>query len=149
MSDIFVKLDAEYASDPKLLEAGPLAELLYVRSLCFCKRTMSDGVIRVTQLPVVALGIPSARKLADKLVEVNAWAEVHEPQKDGALRLVAWEIPAWLKRNKSAATIAKEREDRRAASVLANHTQHHVGKGKKPSSKCELCKAEATPDYMQ
>lgn len=139
MSDLFVKLDAEYASDPKLLEAGPLAELLYVRSLCFCKRTLVDGFIRERQLAVIAVGIPSPSKHAAALVEVGAWERV-----DGG-----WQVAAWLKRNKSARQIAEEREAKRAASLLANHTQHHVGKGKKPSPRCELCRAEANPDYMQ
>lgn len=143
MSGLYVKLDAEYASDDRLIEAGPLAELLYVRGLCFCKRTMVDGTITRRQLAAVALGIPSPEKHARTLVDVGAWAETD----------TGWTITAWLKRNKSVEQICAEREAKRAASVLANHTQHHVGPGKKPSPKCELCNAQngadEGPDYLR
>lgn len=135
MSGLYVKLDAEYASDDKLIAAGPLAELLYIRGLAFCKRQMVDGIIKTNQLAAVALGIPSAARHAAALVEHGAWAPI-----DGG-----WLIAAWLKRNKSAAEIADDREARRVASVEANHAQHHVGTGKKRSPKCEICRAERAP----
>jgi hypothetical protein len=133
MSGLYVKLDAEYASDDKLIAAGPMAELLYIRGLAFCKRQMVDGVIKTNQLAAVALGIPSAAKHAAALVEHGAWVTV----RDG------WRIAAWLKRNKSVAEITDDREARRVASMEANHAQHHVGPGKKRSPKCDACRAES------
>ena len=47
MSGLFVPLDVEYDSDDKMIEAGPMAELLYVRGMAFAKRTGSDGNIRM------------------------------------------------------------------------------------------------------
>lgn len=138
MSGLYVKLDAEYACDPRLLEAGPLAELLYIRGLCFCKRTMVDGIITDRQLNVIALGIPKPAGLAAALVDCGAWLRTD----------TGWIIAAWLKRNKSAEQITAEKEAKRRASVLANHTQHHVGK--KPSPTCELCRSfdgSALEDY--
>lgn len=135
MSGLFVKLDAEYATDDKLIAAGPLAELLYVRGLAFSKRQMVDGLIKTNQLPAVGIGIPSPAKHAAKLVEVGAW----EVTKDG------WVITGWLKRNKSAAAIIEDKALRARASAEANHAQHHVGPGKKKSLKCEICREESGP----
>jgi outer membrane biosynthesis protein TonB len=135
MSGLFIQLDAEYATDEEFIEAGPHAELLYIRALAFCKRKMLDGRFTRNQLAAVALGIPNPRKAADALVAVGLWSVTAE----------GWEIPAWLKRNKPAAQIVEEREMRRMASVEANHAQHHVGEGKRPSPKCELCRSGKAP----
>lgn len=134
-SGVFLKLDAEYASDDEIIEAGPLPELLFIRGLVFCKRKKLDGVISKSQLASVALGIPNATKHARALVTVGLW----EQTTDG------WTIPSWLKHNKSAAELDADKEARRIASVEANHAQHHVGPGKKRSPKCELCRAETAP----
>lgn len=135
MSGLFVKIDAEYPSDDEFIEAGPMAELLFIRGCCFCKRKRLDGTISRAQLDIVAGKIPSAAKHAAKLVEVGLW----ELTDDG------WLILSWLKWNKSAAEIVDDKEARRRASVEANHAQHHVGVGKRTSPKCEICRAEQPP----
>lgn len=142
MSGLYVPLDVEYDSDDKLILAGPMAELLYVRGLVFAKRTMSNGDISAAQLTVVGRGIPSAAKHAAKLSEVGAWR----------VTATGWHIAAWLKRNKSVDTIASERDAKKAASVKANHERWHVGSDGKPSVTCPLChpipdpKPDAKPD---
>jgi hypothetical protein len=135
---LYVPLDVDYASDDKLIEAGPLAELLYIRGLAFCKRTMSDGRIKRAQLTVVAHGIPSARKHVYQLVDVGLWRETSD----------GWAIVAWLKRNKSAAQIRSDSETKKAASALANHRRWHIGEGKEPSFSCPHCypKPDPKPD---
>lgn len=131
---LFVPLDVDYASDDKLIEAGPMAELLYVRGLAFCKRTMSDGHIRRSQLTAVGLGIPSASKHAQRLVDVGAWT----------VTSYGWRVSSWLKRNKSAAQIRLESDTKKKNSILANHRRWHVGEGKEPSISCPHC--YPTPD---
>lgn len=135
MSGLFVRIDAEYTSDDEFIEAGAMAELLFIRGCCFCKRKRLDGVISRAQLATVAARIPSPLKHADTLVRVGLW----ERTADG------WFIPSWLKWNKSAAQIDEDKEIRRRASVEANHAQHHVGEGKRPSLRCEICRAEQPP----
>ena len=132
---LFVKLNAEYNTDDEFIEVGPMAELLYIRALAFCKRKMLDGTISTGQLISVALGIPAPAKHAASLVRVGLW----EATADG------WTVTGWAKWNKSAAEITDEQESRRRASMEANHAQHHVGPGKKKSPKCELCRAEHAP----
>ena len=136
MSGVFVPLDAEYDSDDKIMEAGHLAELLFVRGLAFSKRTMSDGNISRAQLVIVGRGIPSAKRQADVLVSVGLWRETAK----------GWHIVAWAKRNKSAQEIDQIRTARKTASIEANHKRWHVGPDGKPSATCPLCSSEPPSD---
>ena len=43
-------LSAHYYKDDAVADAGPMAELLYVRGLAFCADVLSDGYISDTQL---------------------------------------------------------------------------------------------------
>jgi hypothetical protein len=135
MPGLYVPLDVEYASDDKLIEAGPMAELLYIRSLAFSKRRRSDGAIRRSQIAAVAHGIPAAAKHAARLVEVGAWTATPD----------GWRITAWLRHNKSAADIKADSDAKKAASALANHRRWHVGEGKEPSLSCHHCYPRSDP----
>ena len=135
MSTLYVPLDVEFDSDDKLILAGPMAELLYVRGLAFAKRTMSNGDITRAQLAVVGRGIPSAAKHAARLVETGAWSATAS----------GFHIAAWLKRNKSVDDITREREGKKAASIKANHERWHVGPDSKPSVTCPLCHPTSDP----
>jgi hypothetical protein len=134
MPGLHVQLDVEYANDPKMIDAGPLAELLYVRSLCFAKRTMRNGHITRSQLRAISLGIPSASRHAERLCEVGAW----EKTDDG------WRITAWLRRNKSAERIARETAAKRLKSLMGNHERWHVKEAKFDPT-CELCNPHDDP----
>lgn len=130
MTGLYVKLDVEYMSNPKLLEAGPLAELLYVRSLCFAKRTMKDGVLTRSQVGFVTHGVPSAKRHIDALVAEGLWEDCGNG---------AYQIAGWLDRNKSASQIEHESEIKRQSSILANHERWHAVPDGKPSASCPLC----------
>lgn len=135
---LFVPLDVEYASDDEFLEAGPLAELLYIRSLCFCKRKMTDGKVKRSQLQVVAGNIPNAAKHAAKLVDVGLWV----------LDVDGWDVPAYLKRNPSKLEVETERDLAREAGIRGNHERWHVAPDGKPSAKCPICREQmvGSPD---
>jgi hypothetical protein len=130
MSGLYVPLDVEFASDDKIMRAGPLAELLYVRGLAFCKRTMSDGVITREQLAIVARGIGKPYWQAARLVEEGLWNATGS----------GWEVVTFLRRNKSKLAIETDREVRRNAAQKANHDRWHVGDQGKPSTSCPLCR---------
>ena len=140
MSGLFVPLDVEYDSDDKIILAGPLAELLYIRSLAFCKRTMKNGIVSRTQLIVISRGLKSPAKLAAKLVEVGLWIDAGDK----------WTIPAWSKRNKLAEDIVADREHKKQASIKGNHERWHVGEEAKRSLTCPLCypKPDPKPDPL-
>jgi len=138
MSGLYVPLDVEYDSDDKLILAGPMAELLYVRGLAFCKRTMSNGDITRAQLAVVGRGIPSAAKHASALVETGAWLDQGD----------RWHVAAWLKRNKSVAEIKQDKANKKVASEMGNHKRWHTGPDGHPKADCSLCfpNGNPTPD---
>lgn len=140
MVGLHVQLDVEYASDDKLIEAGPLAELLYVRGLCFAKRTLRDGVISHGQLTAVGIGIPSVTKHARRLVEVGAWTATP----------TGYRITNWLKRNKSAAQVKAEASRKSKDSIAKNHKRWHVDENKSNPT-CPLCYPELdhSPDPNQ
>lgn len=107
----YAPLSAHYYKDDAVAEAGPMAELLYVRGLAFCADVLSDGFISEVQLVrFVGVGIPQARKHAERLVLVGLW-EKAEPGlfgSDGA----GYVVKAWAKWNLTKAQIqAKQRRD--------------------------------------
>lgn len=132
MAGLFIQLDVEYASDDEFIEAGPMAELLFVRGLCFMKRKKTDGKVKRVQLPNVAGNIPNAAKHAQSLVTVGLW----EVTQDG------WYCPSYLKRNPSKADIELEQEMAKEAGEKGNHERWHIGADGKPSAKCRLCRAD-------
>jgi hypothetical protein len=132
MSWLYVPLDVNYAEDDKIIEAGPMAELLYVRSLAFAKRDRRDGRISDGQIrDSVAPRIPKHRALADRLVDVGLW------QRNGS----GIYISAWLKRNEAAAAIADKKS---TAGALGNHIKwgHEEPDGKPPTADCSVCVAK-------
>lgn len=133
---LFVPLDVDYMSDPKIMRLkDPLSELLYVRALCFAKRTLSDGFIHDAQLPMLCTGfgrdVARPGRMVDRLVRdldvTGLWRRVQD----------GYQIVAWSKRNTSAATIKAASEKRRLAGQKANHERWHVNG--KVSSDCPFC----------
>jgi hypothetical protein len=138
MSGLHVPLDVEYAADDAIIDAGPMAELLYIRGLAFCKRTMSDGRITDRQLSSVALGINAAKKHAARLVEVGLWTRGRDH----------WAIVNWLKYNAPAAEIEAARDMAKANGVRGNHERWHLDENgvlAKPSPKCAICRSMYRP----
>jgi hypothetical protein len=72
----YVKLDSNYWLDARLMDAGPLAEVLYVRAMCLAARLGIDGVLVDPQVQQCGLGIRKWRVHADKLVAVGLWERV-------------------------------------------------------------------------
>lgn len=82
----YAPLSAHYYKDDAIADAGPMAELLYIRGLAFCADVLSDGYISDTQLTrFVGVGIPTVKKHADALCKVELWI-----RDDGGYRVVAW-----------------------------------------------------------
>lgn len=127
---LFVPLDVEFATDPKILAAGPLAAYLYIVSLAHAKRNPStDGGIHASQLPVLAVGLPGKpAKHAAVLVAVGLW----KPTAQG------WVIAAWTKHNATAAELTASAELASEAGAFGAHQRHHVNE-KKPNPKCRWC----------
>jgi hypothetical protein len=129
MAGLFIPLDVNYADDSKIIDAGPLAELLFVRSLAFAKRSGSDGHISTGQLSTIAARIPQRQRHTQRLLEVGLW------EQNGAGLL----IRAWAKRNPPAAVIAEQKS---TAGIIGNHRRWHLGSDGTPNPGCEICVAE-------
>ena len=101
--EIYVPLIVDYADDPKMIEAGEKAEVLFIRALCLMKRLRTDGFVADSQLP--RLGLSGVDKRADALCRVGLWEQV-----DGGFLCVSF-----LNHNKSRAEIDALSEQRAAA----------------------------------
>lgn len=104
---LYVPLDVNYRDDPKIIEAGADAELVYLRSLVLAKRlTDRDGHVHRAHLNGLACDLDNVLHgnvdpldVAADLVKCGLWIE----DIDG------WLIAAWLKHNPSAAEIDESR----------------------------------------
>lgn len=99
----WARFDDNYTMNPKIIAAGPWAELLDVRGIIFCALNETDGIIAREVLARLGTGIPAPKAKAKRLVEVGRWLE-HE---DG------WEVHNYLKYNPSHAKLEAERESAR------------------------------------
>lgn len=82
----YAPLSAHYYKDDAIAEAGPMAELLYIRGLAFCADVLSDGLISDVQLSrFVGVGIPTPKKHAAALCEAGLWV-----REDSSYRVISW-----------------------------------------------------------
>lgn len=106
---LHVQLDVDYYDDPKVIDAGEKAELLYVRSLAFCKKNWrADGFISDGQVTrSVAGGLTAVAARVKRLVEVGLWERVEDDLFGNGK---GYRVTAWLKRNPSASEIEAARQ---------------------------------------
>jgi hypothetical protein len=69
----WVRIDDTHADHPKLIEAGPMAELLDVRAICWSARFEQDGRVPRAALVQIGRGIPRVQQHANRLVKVGRW----------------------------------------------------------------------------
>lgn len=102
----YAPLSSRYYKDDAIAQAGPMAELLYVRGLAFCAETLKDGFISETQLRLfVSVGIPNFRKHAEQLTDLGLWEKA---DRDGG----GFIVKSWAKWNLTLAEIQeKQRKD--------------------------------------
>jgi hypothetical protein len=138
---LFVPLDVNYADDPKVLEAGVEAELLYVRSLAIAKRIGTDGRIHKMHLIRLTFDMPSVAweghdplLIAAALVKCGLWIE----DADG------WRISAWERWNLTASEIEERRRGKARGGAIGNHRRWHEARDVVDPD-CEYCTASDDP----
>jgi hypothetical protein len=120
----FVPLHVNYDLDVAIRKAGPMAELLFVRSLVWSKRTRSCGFVSRWDVDAVGIGLRSCTKLAESLVTHGLWEVVED----------GWRIRSWERWNSSEEAIS-------AGGKVGNHRRWHVKAGKFDPD-CEFCVSE-------
>lgn len=120
----YVPLAAQYFMDDAILEAGPDAELLFVRCLSFLASVSSDGFVTDRQMQtIVGLRLRNVAKRVGSLQEVG----LLEAVEGGFL------VRSWTKWNKSADEIGKllakdrERKARKDAENTSNSERNGSG----------------------
>ena len=99
----WAKFDDQFTDHPKVVAAGPMAELLAVRAVIHCARYETDGYVQAEQLPRLALGITSPKKQVAALVRVGLWEEA----------VGGWRVHDFLEYHPSAEQKREEREQAR------------------------------------
>lgn len=123
---LFVPLDASYAQDPKILDLDDeRSELLFIRSLAYCKAHLTDGLIHRRALHQIAPFVDDIApdELAADLVRVGLWTATDR----------GWRVTSWLKRNPASEEILTPSKGRELA-----HQRHHVKKGVQKEG-CPFC----------
>lgn len=69
----WARFDDGYTDNPKILDAGPWAELLDMRAIIYCARMETDGLITRSALKRIGHGIPRTAERVNALLEVGRW----------------------------------------------------------------------------
>jgi hypothetical protein len=97
----FAPLSATYYMDDAIADAGPEAELLFVRGLAYSSLAGKDGFISDMQLVRYAsVGLTDPTGLAQLLVDVGLWERVER----------GYQVRSWLKWNRSAQEMHEYRQ---------------------------------------
>ncbi len=104
---LWVKLSATLDDDPRIIEAGPLAELLWLRLLRIAKRSLSDGIVSEGHLRKATADLPGTL-ISTGPDPIAALQDVGLLRKIDAQR---YELAGWLDWNPSRG----ELQERRAA----------------------------------
>lgn len=128
----FVPSDVNTASDPAIMQAGPMAELIYRRANEYVKKNHRDGTVYALDLPIIGNAIQQPAKHAARLVEVGLWDEIPG----------GWAIHSWLKWNLS---LVEQAEQKRLNQIGAAKTNHDKGRHEsKPDPICPTCQEDAS-----
>ena len=103
---LYLQLDVNYHEDARLVDVSPLAELLYIRCLCACKRLATNGVLSRAQIARICVDISSddgtrdTNSLTRELTRVG----LLEDDEDGWLT-----VPSWVSWNEVSEAVSAAR----------------------------------------
>jgi hypothetical protein len=122
-SGLWAKIAVDYADDPKIVRAGIEGEVLFVRSVCWCKK-QNNGFIPDVLLTRIGMGLNGLEQIAERLVAVGLWQIVDD----------GWFIPKfdeWQSANPNTSEKAQH----------ANHLRWHK---KTPKADCIWCSSQSS-----
>lgn len=97
-------LAVDFFTHPKVCSLSASGKLLYLASLCYAQRHLTDGAIPAGALPMLAAEAGASRSQSTSLVAVGLWDEASD----------GWTIHDWGEWNQPAETIEERREQDRA-----------------------------------
>ena len=118
---LWVKLSVDYQLDPRIMDVGAEAELLFVRSLAWGKRK-GDGTIARSALTMLGLGLENPVASAEALVQSGLWTDMGS----------VFQITSWANWQTDPEMVAKRSE----AGLLGMHKRWHK---MKPHPDCPHC----------
>lgn len=124
--DEFVPLHVHYRRDRAIRNAGPEAELLFIRALAFARANRTDGTIEDFDLDEIGAGLNDPSASAATLVKVNLWITSG----------TGWLIRSFEKWNPASAS---------ESGTFGNHKRWHLDRGL-VAPNCPHCPSESSPD---
>ena len=112
----WVKMDDNFADNPKVSALSDAAFRLQVAGICYCNRQLSDGFIQAAEVPRL---VRTFRKAAlAELVACGIWREVRVGE-----TVTTYEIHDFLEWNESRETVQakRDRAKDRASKSRAKH----------------------------
>lgn len=88
---LFIAVSTSFYQDPKMLEAGDGAMLLYLKGLAYSKEHLLDGYVPVTSLQLFGGKFRETRANADRLVSAGLWEETEGGWRVPYDRWCAWQ----------------------------------------------------------
>jgi hypothetical protein len=127
----WLRLSAHYWEDHRVLMVSADAELVWVRSLAYCKGHQTGGVVRSEVLALIGLKAADPSACAAELTTAGLWETTR----------AGWRIPpeAWARWQDDPAPSDGQRMRNRAAA----HVMHHKNgrHARAPRTECPLCLA--------
>ena len=134
----WARFDDKYTDHPKIVQAGPWAELLDMRAIIYSARHETDGFLPKNVLRMIGNGIRKPAEQARTLVEVGRWRE--DPAG-------GWWVVDFLDYNPSKASKDKVRADARDRKTR-NRPLEVEGSGQAPNGvqvRANSAKGSRTP----
>lgn len=111
----YVRIHDGLPDHPKIAEVGGMAAWLYVSSLCYSSRLLTDGIIPARMVARLT-DLPDVEALASRLLEANLWHRAQHDCKDCPQGLGdVYVIHDYLDHQRSAAEVRELSEKRAAA----------------------------------
>jgi len=115
MAGLYLRLDTNFWSHPKVIAAGEQAAVLYQQMAMYCMDHATDGLVPDGQLP--RFGLPRLRQRLDRLAATG----MAEPVDGG------WLLPGYVERYKTAAEVAELRAKRSKAGKQGGRPKKQPG----------------------
>lgn len=96
----WVRLDADYFSNPRAVAAGLQGRALHLASICWSAQHLEDGMIPPAVIPTLLHQSGVRRGAVDRLVDTGLWIPIGE----------CYEIKSYAEKNQSRAQVEQERE---------------------------------------